>query len=152
METVALSSSDRPLSRRARVKARVTNHVDLLPNIDGNSPGARRFRDLVNGYISDLGGIELCSQTQIGLLRQLAAINVIADGVAARAVNGGEVNISEMCTLASTVMRLSMRLGFARVSKPVPSLEEHLRYLVEHPTPLPPQEDVETEDRSQDHD
>ena len=153
METVALSSSDRPLSRRARVKARVTNHVDLLPNIDGNSAGARRFRDLVTALITDQGGIELCPTTKIVLARQLAAIIVKAEDVAAMSVNGEPVDIGEMCALASATVRLSTRLGFARVPKPVPSLEEHLRYLVENPTPLPSAEETDAaEDASQDHD
>ena len=43
------------LGRRAR--SAVTNHKDLLPGLDGRSASARRFRDLVNGFVSDMGGI-----------------------------------------------------------------------------------------------
>ena len=137
METATLSPPDHPLSRRSAQKARVTNHIDLLPNIDGNSPGARRFRDLVNAFITDQGGIELCPTTKIVLARQLAAIIVKAEDVAAMSVNGEKVDISQLCTLASTVMRLSMRLGFERVAKPVPSMQEYLRSLPPESPPLP---------------
>ena len=42
----------------------------------GTSSGARRFRDLVHAYISDLGGIDQISEIKLGLLRRLAALIV----------------------------------------------------------------------------
>jgi hypothetical protein len=54
------------------LRARVTNHKDLLPGLDGRSATARRFRDLVNSYIADMGGLDRCSEIRLGLLRRLA--------------------------------------------------------------------------------
>jgi hypothetical protein len=45
------------------LRARVTNHKDLLPGLDGRSATARRFRDLVNAFIADMGGLDRCLQS-----------------------------------------------------------------------------------------
>jgi hypothetical protein len=48
----------------------------------------------------------------------------------ARMVNGEPVSISELCTLASTSVRLSSRLGVERVPKPIESLQAYLKRTV----------------------
>jgi hypothetical protein len=69
------SPLDRPSvgARAPALRARVTNHKDLLPGLDGRTGAARRFRDLVNSYIADMGGLDRCSEIRLGLLRRLAA-------------------------------------------------------------------------------
>ena len=56
-------------------------------------------------------GLDLCSEIKLGLLRRLAATTVQAEALEADVMNGKSVDIGTLCTLASTVMRLSMRLG-----------------------------------------
>jgi hypothetical protein len=108
--------------------SRVTNHKDLLPGVKGTSSSARRFRDLVNSYIADMGGLDNCSEIKLGLLRRLAAVVVQSELLEARMVNGEEIDVSTLCTLASTTVRLSMRLGMERVPRDVgPSLAEYLQ-------------------------
>jgi hypothetical protein len=110
------------------LRARVTNHADLLPGLDGRTSAARRFRDLVSGYIADMGGLDRCSEIKIGLLRRLAATTVAAEQLESRMVNGEEIDIGQLCTLASTAVRISQRLGLNRVAKNVtPTLSDHLR-------------------------
>jgi hypothetical protein len=88
---------------------------------------ARRFRDLVKAYIVDQGGLSQCSEVKIGLLRRLAAVTVQAEIIEARMVNGELVDIPTLCTLASTVVRISQRLGVNRIPKTItPSLSEYL--------------------------
>ena len=44
----------------------------MLPQIDGGcSAHARRFRDLVNAYVADMGGIDRCSEIKVGLAAAL---------------------------------------------------------------------------------
>lgn len=114
---VAASTAARS-ARKAR--SRISNHTDLLPEIvDGRSSAARRFRDLVSAYLSDQGGLGQCSEVKIGLLRRLAAVTVQAEILEARMVNGEEVDVGTLCTLASTTVRLSQRLGLERVPREV---------------------------------
>jgi hypothetical protein len=106
----------------------VTNHKDLLPNLDGRSSAARRYRDLVAGYLVDLGGTERCSDIKLGLLRRLAAVTVQAEVLEARMINGESVDVSALCTLASTTVRLAQRLGIERTPRDItPTLADILR-------------------------
>jgi hypothetical protein len=110
------------------LRSRITNHCDLLPGLDGRSASARRFRDLVSAFIADMGGVDHCSDIKLGLLRRLAAVTVQSELIEARMINGEDVDIGTLCTLASTTVRLSQRLGLERVAKPIgPSLGDLLR-------------------------
>ena len=110
-----------------RARSAVTNHKDLLPGLDGRSATARRFRDLVNAFVADMGGIERCSEVRLGLVRRLAATTVQAEMLEARMVNGDAIDIATLCTLASTTVRLSQRLGLERRARNVtPSLGQYL--------------------------
>jgi hypothetical protein len=116
--------------RHKRARSKITNHQDLLPGLDGRSSAARRFRDLVSAFVADMGGLDQCSEVKLGLLRRLAATTVCSELVEARLVNGGApINVSELCALASTSLRLSSRLGLERVARDVsgPSLGDLLR-------------------------
>jgi hypothetical protein len=118
------SPSDELLSR---TRSTITNHQDQLPGLDGRSASARRFRDLVNAFVADMGGLDRCSEIKLGLLRRLAAITVQAELLEARMVNGEAIDIATLCGLASTTVRLSQRLGLERRARNVtPSLSEYL--------------------------
>ena len=120
-----MSSPSGELPTRARTA--VTNHIDLLPGLDGRSASARRFRDLVNAFVADMGGLDCCSEIRLGLLRRLAATTVQAEILEARMVNGEAIDIATLCTLASTTVRLSQRLGLERRARNVtPSLGQYL--------------------------
>ena len=127
--------------RAPALRARITNHKDLLPGLDGRTSAARRFRDLVNAYVIDQGGLSQCSEVKIGLLRRLAAVTVQAELLEAKMINGEPVDVSTLCTLASTVVRISQRLGLNRVPRNVtPSLQG---YLTNRTAPVKGDTDVE---------
>jgi hypothetical protein len=126
------SPLDRPLigpqiaPRAPELRSRITNHRDLLPGVNGRSGAARRFRDLVSSYISDMGGLDRCSEIKLGLLRRLAAATVQAELLEAKMVNGEPVDVGQLCTLASTTVRIASRLGLERVPRDVETLSEYL--------------------------
>jgi hypothetical protein len=118
---------DGPTYEMPSTRARLSNHKDMLPGLDGRSAGARRFRDLIGAYVADLGGISNCSEVKIGLLRRLAAASVLAEALEAKAVDGGDIDVSVFCNLASTTVRIASRLGLERVQRNViPGLAEYL--------------------------
>jgi hypothetical protein len=55
IEAMSSSSGEFP----SHTRSAVTNHKDLLPGLDGRSATARRFRDLVNAFVADMGGAPL---------------------------------------------------------------------------------------------
>ena len=120
---------DTPEVRQRKGRSRVTNHKDLLPNLDGRSSAARRFRDLVSGFIVDMGGADQCSDIKLGLLRRLAAVTVQSELIEARMINGEAVEVGVLCQLASTSVRLATRLNpsLERVAKNCgPTLADYL--------------------------
>jgi hypothetical protein len=128
---VAEPALDPPVDRSGgappTLRSRVTNHKDLLPGVKGTSSTARRFRDLVNAFIADMGGADQCSEIKLNLLRRLASVVVQSELIEARMINGEQVDIGTLCTLASTTVRLSQRLGIERVPRDVsPSLVDYL--------------------------
>src|SRR6476620_9303240 len=111
----------------SRTRSAVSNHQDLLPGLDGRAATARRFRDLVNAFVADMGGLDHCSEVRLGLVRRLAATTVQAEMLEARMVNGDAIGIATLCTLASTTVRLSQRLGLERRARNVtPSVGQYL--------------------------
>jgi len=43
-------------------RSRITNASKTLPDVDGRSTIARRYRDLSGAIVSDQGGIDQCSE------------------------------------------------------------------------------------------
>lgn len=77
---------------------------------------------------ADMGGLDRCSEIKLGLLRRLAATTAQSELLEARMVNGEEIDVSTLCRLASTTVRLSTRLGIERVPRNVtPSLAAYLQ-------------------------
>lgn len=121
------SSDDRPAAV-ARTRSRLSNHRDLLPDLDGRSSQARRFRDVCRQLAADQGGLESLSETRLQLIRRFSALCVHAEALESRLANGERIDISEHSQISSTLVRIASRLGVDRRAKEiVPSLEAYLR-------------------------
>lgn len=108
-------------------KSRITNGKDLLPNIDGRSIVARRYRDIVGAILVDQGGEDRCSESRKHLIRRFAAAAVLAERLEARLVSGADIDIQEHATLCSALVRLGARIGIDRVSRDIsPTLSDYL--------------------------
>lgn len=125
MRKKAISTS-RLAPARPEARSRITNGQTILPNIDGRSVVARRYRDLCAALVTDSGGIEACSESRLQLIRRFAALAVQAEALEARLANGEQIDLSEHALISSTLVRLVSRLGIARRAKTVPSLTEYL--------------------------
>lgn len=112
----------------ANARSRVSNHRDLLPDVDGRSAQARRYRDILAALIGDQGGLDGdMSESRLQMCRRFAALCVVAEGLEGQLVNGGSIEIQAFATLSSTLVRLASRLGIDRRNKTiVPSLRDYL--------------------------
>jgi hypothetical protein len=52
------------------------NGASILPGIDGRSTWARRFRDLLQLHLVDLGGADMASEAEKSIIRRASAITV----------------------------------------------------------------------------
>lgn len=113
-------------SRKSTARDRVTNGSSVLPSCDGRSIVARRYRAIASAILSDAGGRDHCSETRLQLVRRFAAASVLAEQLEARLARGEEINIAEHASLASTLVRLSARIGIDRIPREVESLESYI--------------------------
>ena len=111
---------------KSKGRSRVTNHQDILPDVDGRSLIARRFRDIVASVIADQGGLDCMAEARLQLVRRFAACAVLCESQEARLTSGEELDISEYSTLTSTLVRVAQRIGINRIARDItPSLAEY---------------------------
>jgi hypothetical protein len=112
---------------KAQARSRLSNGRDLLPNVDGRSLVARRYRDIVYAVASDQGGAEHLSEARLQLIRRFSGTCVLSEQMEARLARGEKINVQEYSLLVSTMVRVIQRIGIDRVPRDVaPSLAEYL--------------------------
>jgi hypothetical protein len=115
------------LQRKAQARSRLSNGRDLLPNVDGRSLIARRYRDIMSAIVSDQGGADRLSETRLQLIRRFAAAACLAEQLEARLARGEQIDIQEHSLIVSTMVRVAQRIGLDRVPRDIaPSLTEYL--------------------------
>jgi hypothetical protein len=114
--------------RKKNARARMSNGRDWLPGVDQRSAIARRYRDLMAEAVADAGGVDVCSQARLQLIRRLAALSVQLEQLEAKLADGGDIDITEYTSLTSTLVRVVSRLGINRVARDVgPTLADLIR-------------------------
>lgn len=116
-----------PYKSRARVKdagtlikgrSKLTNGYTVLPSIDGRSSWARRFRDLVLSFGSDLGQHEASlSEGQRALCRRASALCVELEAAEVRFARNGGAKVEELEAFqraTNSLRRLCESLGINR--------------------------------------
>ena len=117
-----------PAAGKAQARSRISNGRDVLPDVDGRSLIARRYRDIMSAVASDQGGAEHLSEARLQLIRRFSATSVLAEQLEALLARGEEINIREYSLLVSTMVRVAQRIGIDRVPRDVmASLAEYLK-------------------------
>jgi hypothetical protein len=109
-------------------RSRITNGSRLLQGIDGRSSEARRYRDLVQAFGADLGGVETLGEADKALVRQCAASVTASETLQAAIIRGDAVDLEQSTRLSNATGRLLTKLAAltkARAPKP-PSLADYL--------------------------
>jgi hypothetical protein len=104
-------------------RSAVTNRTRLFA-IDGNerSPWTRRFKDLIELHIADLGGWDAISEAQASLCRRVATIEVTLEQAEANMSNGADVGMDAFDAYvrwSGGLRRLLETLGIERRAKPI---------------------------------
>ena len=106
-------------ARSAVVRSKVTNDSTLLAGVDGRSAIARRYRDVVDAIISDLGGDDVISEGQRQLARRAAALSVQCEQIEAIMANGGPIDANDYVRLVNALNRTFGSIGLRRRMKDV---------------------------------
>jgi hypothetical protein len=110
-------------------RARVTNGKCLLPNVDGRSSWARRFRDVIAAYSSDQGGEDHLSEGRRALIRRVACLQTELEILETKfaLAGGAEAGDLDLYQRASAnLRRLLEAIGLDRVPRDVSSLGDIL--------------------------
>ncbi len=102
-----------------RQRSAVTNGRRLFVEGDGNSAWSRRYRDLIAGHISDMGGRSLLSEAQVSLVRRASAIEVELEQAEGKLSRGEAVDLDAFTRAASHLRRILETLGLQRVPKDI---------------------------------
>jgi hypothetical protein len=105
--------------KRSYFKSRVSTGRDILPDCDGRSTVARRYRDIASQILADQGGEAVCSETRQQLIRRFSAAAVIAEQMESALANGEAINVTEHCQLSSTMVRIAHRIGVDRIPRDI---------------------------------
>lgn len=108
-----------------KTRSRVTNGNALLADLDGRTAPVRRYRDLYQQFVQDVGGDPSAAQDAIA--RRAAQLCVVLEQSEATYLAGGGVDIGEYTTASNAMRRLLADLGIKRVARDVtPSLSSYL--------------------------
>ena len=118
-------TSDPPMVRRGANwdspsnRSAVTNGSQLFAEkLDHRSTWARRFRDLIQLQLLDLGGPEGCSESQVSLVRRAATLEIELEKFefefARPDRTAGNRALDRYSMLTNTLRRLLVTLGLER--------------------------------------
>jgi hypothetical protein len=130
----------KPIARSSTTnRSAVTNGSKLLVGIDGRSPTARRFRDLVTAFKAEIGGdlgeaALALSQTEMAMIKTAASLALTAELRQADLVNGKTVDPGELVRLASEARRILDTIRTSKRKRAGPTLSH---YLAEHEAEQP---------------
>jgi hypothetical protein len=84
-------------------RSRVSNGTKLLAGVDGRSPEARRFRDLIRGYEAEF---ETASDFDKSLIREAAFLVLKTEDLQSRHLRGENVGSDEIVRLSGQLRRV----------------------------------------------
>ena len=115
-------------TRPKRIRSAITNGRKLYLSGDGNSAWSRRYRDLIAGHVSDLGGRDMISEAQLSLIKRASTLELELEQAEGRLSKGEQIDLDCYGRAASHLRRILESLGLERVPKNIgPTLGDILR-------------------------
>jgi hypothetical protein len=103
--------ADDPAVSPRKARSRVTNGKSYFVETDGRGPWGRRWRDLYEQILTDLGDPEGLNAEQDQEARRAATICIMCEKIEGRAVAGEDVDPDQYGTLSDRLGRSFRRLG-----------------------------------------
>src|SRR5262245_19012714 len=97
--------------RKKRKASAVTSGRKLFVKGDPNSAWSRRYRDLIAGHVSDMGGADALSEGELSLIRRASAIECELELMEGELSKGGVVNLDVFTRSVSHLRRVLETLG-----------------------------------------
>jgi hypothetical protein len=110
--------------RPRNLRAKVSNGTRLHAEADGRTVWSRRFRDLVLGHISDLGGRSILSEAQIALIKRASTLEVELERMEGKLSQGEEVDLDVFGRATGNLRRVLESLGLERRPRDITESDE----------------------------
>jgi hypothetical protein len=131
-----MNVEERSPARAKRPRSAVTSGRRQFVTGNPNSAWARRFHDLIQGHVSDLGGRSIMSEAQFALCKRAAGLECELEQMEGRMSQGEEISLDAYGRAASHLRRILETLGLQRRARDVgPTLGEILRRGIEEQQP-----------------
>jgi hypothetical protein len=101
-------------TRSKAPRSRTTSRRAVLFGVDGRSMQARRFKDLIDEFQSDLGGREILSEGERQMVRRCAMLSAECEKLEAEAALSGEFDAETYGMLCDRLGRALSRVGLKR--------------------------------------
>jgi hypothetical protein len=102
-------------ARPAHQRSRVTNGRKMfVDGGDGRSPWARRWRDLIEAHVNDLGGVTALSMAERSLIKRAATLECELEAIEGKLSEGKPQDLAVYATAASHLRRIFETLGLDR--------------------------------------
>lgn len=125
-----LADSNETTLTKPTARSRVTNGSHVLPGVDGRSTWARRFRDLMELHIADLGGDDAVSEAERSIVRRASALEVELERLELLFATSGAASAADLDLYqrASNTMRRHLEtLGINRRPRDItPNLSDYV--------------------------
>jgi hypothetical protein len=124
----------------SRVRSAISNGSTLFPEIDHRSAWMRRLRDLINDHVSDLGGEDMISSSEMILVRRASMLTLQLEMMESRWASerdgvAGPKSLELYQRATGALRRTLESLGLRRRPRDVtPTLDQYLaaKYGHEH--------------------
>jgi hypothetical protein len=128
METETIPQVDGRLRKHRSALTNGNRLFVLEGNADGRSASYRRFKDVLEQILADLGGSDILSEGQRQLCRRAATLSIMAESMECDAVGNKPFDVDLYGQLTDRLGRCLQRLGLERKPKDVtPTLQSYLQ-------------------------
>jgi hypothetical protein len=103
--------------------------VLVRETLDGRSRVAKIYDRLISAVHADLGGVNQLSTIELALIEGFCGASLVLNDINTRIINGGAIDgplVSMHAQSISAMVRCAAKLGTARRSKLIPSLDDFL--------------------------
>jgi hypothetical protein len=124
VETAPVKAPPKP----KRKSSAVSSGRRMFVQGDSSSAWSRRYRDIVAGHVSDLGGQALLSEAELSLVRRVSTLELECEQAEGKLSMGQEVDLDLYQRMLNSLRRALESLGLRRRPKDIgPSLGDLLR-------------------------
>jgi hypothetical protein len=124
MQTAMATKDEKP---GASLNWRQRKKVNMLRQQE-----TQRRRELVDGYVAALGGIERVNALVRVEIERVTDMTILAEGMRAKALRGETIDIGDLVRLEGTVSRLIRSLNLPPPGSAAPSDDAWRKFLASH--------------------